>query len=309
MMFWEFLNPLENPLFLPTLVRFASLFAGGFGLVLFFARKDLRAGLRGELGLRFVSWLGIASLYILAVFAGGMAAIGVLLFFCFRAISEYVQIVGVKNPYAVYLYTLAPITLFVARFLPQFYFTLPAGSILLLTLVPLLTGRVEDLYLQLSYAGRGYLYLLWSIGHVILLYQLAGPGSVVLVGVSIALSDVMQYTVGKLIGRHIISPQINPRKAWEGLIGDVLGAGLGVLLFGFVLPDKFTWLYLAVLAVIIGIGAAWGDLISSLLKRASDVKDWGAIVPGHGGLLDRANSMVVAFPLAYYFTYFVMNYG
>jgi phosphatidate cytidylyltransferase len=128
-------------------------------------------------------------------------------------------------------------------------------------------------------------------------------------GGGVALSDVMQYTVGKLIGKHIISPEVNPRKAWEGLLGDFLGAGAAVALFNFALPAAFTvWIQVA-LAVIIGLGAAWGDLISSMVKRVAGAKDWGEIIPGHGGLLDRANSMVVVIPLAYYFTYLVLAYG
>jgi phosphatidate cytidylyltransferase len=62
-----------------------------------------------------------------------------------------------------------------------------------------------------------------------------------------------------------------------------------------------------ILAVLIGFGAAWGDLISSLVKRAAGTKDWGNLIPGHGGLLDRANSMVVAIPVVYYFAYLVLE--
>jgi phosphatidate cytidylyltransferase len=95
---------------------------------------------------------------------------------------------------------------------------------------------------------------------------------------------------------------VNPRKAWEGLLGDFLGAGLAVAAFGFALPPEFTWVHKLALAFIIGLGAAWGDLISSLVKRTAGTKDWGDFLPGHGGLLDRANSLVIVVPLVYYFT-------
>jgi phosphatidate cytidylyltransferase len=202
-----------------------------------------------------------------------------------------------------------PITFFVAQYLPDLYFVMPAASILLLTLVPILSRRVDDLYTQLSFAGRGYLYLVWSVAHLILLQQLAGTGLVMLTAVGVALSDVMQYTIGKLIGKHVIAPEVNPRKAWEGLIGDFLGAGAAVYLFRFGLPAEFTPLHQIALAFIIGLGAAWGDLISSLVKRVAGAKDWGSIIPGHGGLLDRANSMVVVIPLVYYFTFIILRYG
>ncbi|HYN89334.1 MAG TPA: phosphatidate cytidylyltransferase, partial [Ardenticatenaceae bacterium] len=149
----------------------------------------------------------------------------------------------------------------------------------------------------------------WSVGHFILLWQLAGPALVTLVGVGVALSDVMQYTVGKLFGRHIISPEVNPRKAWEGLIGDFIGASLAVALFNVALPEAFLWFHMLALAFLIGLGAAWGDLASSLVKRAAGTKDWGNVVPGHGGLFDRANSLVVVVPLTYYFAYLVLEYA
>ena len=302
-------NPLADPLFLPTLRIVAVLFVFGFGLVLFFGRKDLKASLSGELGKRFIGWMIIAPLFMLAAFVGGIVAVAILLFFFYRIVTEYVDVVGVERHYAIYLYTLIPITFVTAQFVPALYFTLPAGAILLLTLVPILTRQLEDLYTQMSFAGRGYFYLVWSVAHLILLKQLAGTGLVLVVGIGVALSDVMQYTVGKLIGRHIISPEVNPRKAWEGLLGDFLGAGLAVYLFRFALPPEFSLPYLIVLTVLIGVGAAWGDLASSLVKRVAGVKDWGNIIPGHGGLLDRANSMVIVIPLVYYFTYLVLEYG
>jgi phosphatidate cytidylyltransferase len=300
-------NPIDNPLFLPTLKLVGWLFLFGFALVLFFARKDLRAGLTGELGQRFLGWMIIAPVFLIATFLRGYIAALILFVFFYRVLVEYVRVVGVERPYAIYLYSLVPITFLVAQYFPDLYFMLPAAAILFLTLVPILGRHVDDLYTQLSYAGRGYLYLVWSVAHLILLQQLAGTGLVMLTAVGVALSDVMQYTIGKLIGKHIISPQVNPRKAWEGLIGDFLGAGVAVYLFRFGLPPTFTRLHLIVLAAIIGLGAAWGDLISSMIKRAADVKDWGNIIPGHGGLLDRANSMVIVIPLVYYYSYLILK--
>jgi len=302
-------NPLSDPLFLPSLKIVGVLFVFGFGLVLFFARRDLRAGLTGELGKRFIGWMLITPLFLIATFSGGLASAVILLVFMYRVVLEYVRVVGVERPYAVYLYVLIPITFVIAQSVPTLFFTLPAGTILLLTLVPILTRRIENLYLQLSFAGRGYLYLVWSIGHLILLKHLGGPGLIMLVGVGVALSDVMQYTVGKLIGKRIISPVVNPRKAWEGLLGDFVGAGAAVSLFSFTLPSQFTLPHKVALAFIIGLGAAWGDLVSSLVKRVAGTKDWGDIIPGHGGLLDRANSMVVVIPLVYYLSILVLGVG
>ncbi len=299
-------NPLDNLLFIPALQIVAWLFAGGAVLVIIFGRKDLRAALTGELGKRMFGWMLIAAFFMTAAFVGGIVGTAILLFFFYRIAFEYVRAVGVERPYAIYMYALIPVTFVTAAFVPVLYFTLPAGSILLLSLVPILTRRIENLYLQLTYAGRGYLYLVWSTGHLILLKDLGGVGLLMAVAIGVALSDAMQFFVGKLIGKHIISPEVNPRKAWEGLLGDFLGAGIGVAAFSFALPPEFMLAEKLMLIFLIGLGAAWGDLISSLVKRVAGTKDWGELIPGHGGLLDRANSIVVAVPLAYYFSYLLL---
>ena len=301
-------NPLDDPLFWPILRVTGILFLFGFGLVLFFARKDLRVGLKGELGKRFIGWLIVAPVFLIGTFVRGVVAAIILFLFFYLVLAEYIRVVGVHRPYVIHLYTFVPITFFTAQYFPELYSVLPAAAILTLTLVPILTHHVEDLYIQLSFAGRGYLYLVWSVGHLILIQHLAGTGLIMITAIGVALSDVMQYTIGKLIGKHIIAPAVNPRKAWEGLIGDLLGGGLAVYLLRFALPTEFTSIHQIILAIIIGLGAAWGDLISSMIKRVADVKDWGQLIPGHGGLLDRANSMVVVIPLVYYFSYIVLGY-
>ena len=302
-------NPLDNPLFWPILRITGILFLFGFGLVLFLASKDLKAGLKGELGKRFIGWLIIAPIFLIGTFVKGVVATIILFVFFYLILAEYTRVVGVRRPYIIHLYTFVPITFFFsAQYFPELYSVLPAAAILTLTLVPILTNQVEDLYIQLSFAGRGYLYLVWSVGHVILIQHLAGTGVIMITAIGVALSDVMQYTVGKLIGKHIIAPEVNPRKAWEGLIGDLLGAGVAVYLLRFALPADFSLAHQIILTFIIGLGAAWGDLISSMIKRVAGAKDWGQLIPGHGGLLDRANSMVVVFPLVYYFTYIVLEY-
>jgi phosphatidate cytidylyltransferase len=299
-------NPLENPLFWPILRVTSLLFLFGFGLVLFFARKDLKAGLKGELGKRFLGWLIIAPVFLIGTFVKGVVAAIILFVFFYLVLAEYIRVVGLQRPYVIHLYTFVPITFFTAQYFPGLYSVLPAAAILTLTLVPIFTHHIEDLYIQLSLAGRGYLYLVWSVGHLLLLQHLVGTGLIMTTAIGVALSDVMQYTIGKLIGKHIIAPEVNPRKAWEGLIGDLLGAGLAVYLLRFTLPAEFTLIYQIILIILIGLGSAWGDLISSMIKRVANVKDWGQIIPGHGGLLDRANSMVIVIPLVYYFAYLLL---
>ena len=94
-------NPLADPLFLPALAIVGALLVFGFGLVLFFARHDFKAGLKGELGQRFIGWLIIAPLFLIGTFVGGPVAAALLLLVMARVVFEYVRLVAVERAYAV----------------------------------------------------------------------------------------------------------------------------------------------------------------------------------------------------------------
>ncbi|MCI8542912.1 MAG: phosphatidate cytidylyltransferase [Lachnospiraceae bacterium] len=119
--------------------------------------------------------------------------------------------------------------------------------------------------------------------------------------------DTCAYAVGKLIGRKKIFPALSPKKSLEGCIGGVLGAALIGWLYGYffvekAFPDKSIAL---VIAVICGAGAVMsmaGDLAASAIKRNHDIKDYGKLIPGHGGIMDRFDSMIVTAPMTYFLT-------
>lgn len=119
--------------------------------------------------------------------------------------------------------------------------------------------------------------------------------------------DTCAYAVGKLIGRKKIFPVLSPKKSLEGCIGGVLGAALIGWIYGFLFVEKafpgedIAWS----IAVICGIGAVMsmaGDLAASAIKRNNDIKDYGKLIPGHGGVMDRFDSMIVTAPMTYFLT-------
>jgi phosphatidate cytidylyltransferase len=114
--------------------------------------------------------------------------------------------------------------------------------------------------------------------------------------VSIWVGDSGAYYVGKSLGRHRMSPRISPKKTWEGLVGGVLATYAAVAAFNLVFPLAIGWLHLAALATILAVLAPVGDLVESLLKRDTGVKDSSALIPGHGGLLDRTDSLLYCAP-------------
>lgn len=120
--------------------------------------------------------------------------------------------------------------------------------------------------------------------------------------VFIWLSDTGAYCVGSLIGKHRLFERISPKKSWEGSIGGSVAAIGSSFIFAHYFPimNMAEWAGLALVVVIFG---TWGDLTESLLKRQLHIKDSGAILPGHGGMLDRFDSALMAIPAAVVYLY------
>lgn len=116
------------------------------------------------------------------------------------------------------------------------------------------------------------------------------------------LSDTGAYFAGKYLGKHKLAPVISPNKTVEGVIGGVLGAILGMLIYGLILDLAFgftvNYLYAVLYGLIGSVAAVFGDLCFSVIKRQTGIKDYGNLIPGHGGILDRFDSMMIVGPLA-----------
>jgi phosphatidate cytidylyltransferase len=134
--------------------------------------------------------------------------------------------------------------------------------------------------------------------------------------------DIFAYFVGKSIGRHLLAPRISPKKTWEGAAASLIGSvAVGWLLFNYSLPISSALLNagliqrrdglfgleqpamgpVIVLTIVLNIAAQLGDLVESLIKRGAGVKDSGAILPGHGGMLDRIDALLFAAPVLWYY--------
>jgi phosphatidate cytidylyltransferase len=125
-----------------------------------------------------------------------------------------------------------------------------------------------------------------------------GADRVLVVLIAVVLSDTGGYAAGVFFGRHPMAPTISPKKSWEGFGGSVVAAAVGsALTCYFLLNIDFWWG--AVFGVAISVAAVLGDLGESMLKRDLGVKDMSRLLPGHGGLMDRLDSILFAVPTAY----------
>ena len=118
------------------------------------------------------------------------------------------------------------------------------------------------------------------------------------------------YAAGRLFGKHKLYPRISPAKTWEGFIGGLLAAiGAAFATRAILLPDALSVLDCVLLGLLGGIGGPLGDLAESMLKRAYAVKDSGNILPGHGGMLDRVDALMINAPLVYFYARIVLHQG
>lgn len=161
--------------------------------------------------------------------------------------------------------------------------------------------------LPIDTAGMAFLglfYVIWGFCAMALLRQIPmGQYLFVLPFVGAWVSDTFAYFTGRLLGRHKLIPDVSPKKTVEGAVGGVVFAMLGFALFGFIVgrlgggtPDYFA---LVILGLPVSLVSIVGDLVMSLVKRRYGIKDYGKLFPGHGGVLDRFDSVLATAIMLY----------
>ena len=117
-------------------------------------------------------------------------------------------------------------------------------------------------------------------------------------------NDVFAYLVGMSVGRHRLCERLSPKKSWEGFFGGIAGAVvMGIVAARMLDGNMWVWAGLALVAAVSGV---LGDLVESMFKRAAGVKDSGRLIPGHGGVLDRFDAMLLSAPFVFVYMLFVM---
>ena len=196
-------------------------------------------------------------------------------------------------------------------------FALMASVVLALLTSVILRGDVSVPDVCVSVAGICYIGL--PFAHLIMLRYLSvgsyvtpvetfdlGTAMVWVMFIGTWASDSFAYFAGRAFGSHKLAPAISPNKTMEGVLGGLLGTVAAVTGLGYLLQMPLT--QMAALGAAIAILGTFGDLVESLMKRHTGIKDSGAIIPGHGGVWDRFDSVLFTAPLVYYYTmYFVLR--
>lgn len=252
---------------------------------------------------RLITSLILVPLVLLIIFYGNPWLLGAIVLLVFLAAGkECLQLIPIKKPSVQIGYMLLLVAgLAACTYL--FPYWLALGLILwVLNITAILSFPKSQEYwgYPAIVAGACFILLPLFIQSLIHLYYLPqGKGLLVYLLFLIWASDIGAYLSGKAIGKHKLIPQVSPGKSWEGVLGGVLLA-LIVATVGciyFAPENKLYWFVLAFCTVVISI---FGDLFISILKRRCHLKDTGSIIPGHGGVLDRLDSLIAALPLFYF---------
>lgn len=205
--------------------------------------------------------------------------------------------------------------LFVLLFILNAYFgdertTMPLISgVVILSLIRLLwCADKGKAFTNWVWSIGGIFYIGWTMSHFVLLRGLEDGRSWILVVFLVTFaSDTCAFFIGRALGKRRLAPAISPAKTWEGAFGGVIGAiTIMVILHPILGLAEISYAGLIILAVLISVFAQLGDLAGSMLKRAAGVKEAGKLIPGHGGILDRMDSLIFTVVVVYYYVVWVV---
>ena len=259
----------------------------------------------------FTSWLIMAPLVLLGVFAGRVPVIVLFSLLAIFAFKEYARATGLYRDWlmtgTVYLGILA-VGVVSALVDPNeqvpgwygLFAILPVYVITAILLIPVLRNQTQGQLQRIALGILGFLYIGWMFGHLAFLANASNAyGYLLYLIFAVEVNDVAAYTFGRLFGRHPLRSNISPKKTWEGAMGALAVSMILPWLLRFSFPH-FTPLQLILTGLIVGVTGQLGDLSMSVIKRDLGVKDMGALIRGHGGILDRIDSLIYVTPLFFH---------
>jgi phosphatidate cytidylyltransferase len=271
----------------------------------------------GELVARVKSWWVMVIMFSIAMTISTGVSVVFFAFLSFLALKEFLSLMPTRRAdrrVLFWAYLAIPVQYWWVweGWYGMFIIFVPVYMFLLLPTRMIMIGETAGFLRAVGTLHWGLMTMVFSLSHVAFMLVLpaeknpvgAGAGLVLYLVFLTQFNDVMQYTWGKTLGRNKIIPKVSPNKTWEGFFGGVITTTLfGTLLGPYLTP--LSTLESAFAGLIIGAGGFIGDVIISALKRDIGVKDSGSLLPGHGGLLDRVDSLLYTAPLFFHYVYYL----
>jgi len=288
------------------------LFASLVGLVLRHAvAKGQPHAVIDNLVARVNAWWWMVGLLGLVFWMGRSAVIGFFAVLSFLALREFLTITDTRrgDHHALLASFFLCLPVHYALIWVDWYslwsILVPVYGFLLLPILAALSGDPKRFLTRAATIQWGVMVAVYCLSHLPALLDLRIPGhegrGMLLIAFLILVvqgSDVLQYVWGKLLGRHKLSPTLSPSKTWEGLIGGILSATALGAAMAWMTP--FTPLQAAGLAFASCVMGFFGGLVLSAIKRDRGIKDWGHLIEGHGGMLDRLDSLCFSAPIFFH---------
>jgi phosphatidate cytidylyltransferase len=270
----------------------------------------------GELKARTKSWWVMASIFIGATLINSNIsyfAIGMLSFVAFRELYSVLGFRESDRRAIFWAFIAIPIQYYLAYigWYGAYIIFIPVVMFLFLPLRLVLKGDTAGIIksmatlqwiLMLTVFGISHMAYLLSL-HEIKGFSSGGRGLLLFLVFLTEINDVMQFTWGKLLGRNKIVPKVSPNKTWEGFIGGVISTTIIGYFLGFLTP--LTHPQVIFVSFMIAFSGFIGDVVMSSVKRDIGVKDMGTSIPGHGGILDRIDSLAYTAPVFFHIVYYL----
>jgi phosphatidate cytidylyltransferase len=290
----------------------ASMVVWGLHLKL---RATSSAPFVANLSARIKAWWWMCIVFAIAVLSGGIGSLVLFALISFLALREFITVVPTSRADHRALFWVFFIAVPVQYYLVWddwyglFVLFIPVYCFLLVPIRIVVAGDCERFLERSAKIQWGLMACVYCISHVPAILKLNIPGYegqtpklLCFFVVIVELCDVFQYIWGKAIGKRKVLPSVSPNKTWAGLIGGCASAGLIGMGLWWITP--FTPLQALGMALGIGFVGFCGDVTMSAIKRDSQLKDYGQTLPGHGGVLDRVDSLCFAAPLFFHITRF-----
>ena len=288
-----------------------------FASTLFFAVGKLKPHLNlSELKSRTKSWWVMATVFIAATLLStkiSYVALGFLAFIAFRELYSLLDFRHSDRRAILWAVLAIPIQFYLAyiKWYGAFIIFIPVVMFLLLPMRMVIKGDTKGIIKSMAVLQWSLMLTVFSISHLAYLLSLpelpgfdaGGRGLLLFLVFLTEINDVLQFACGKLFGKYKVIPKVSPNKTWEGFIGGlVLTTILGCLL-SFMTP--LTSMQVLIVSFSIALFGFVGDVVMSSIKRDLGVKDTGTTIPGHGGVLDRIDSLAYTAPVFFHMVYFM----